>query len=318
MKNKKFLKIGAAVLLSGVLLMATALSGYASDNAYEQLKALLREEQVQHSNLTIHMDLGISDNGTQVFRATGGFKADKDAENMSGQLQVTANEDEKVIDFYQKDDTVLFHLAGSENWYQTTSPEKNSDDEYGTRKRFNKDDMKDNQQLREALMDTMMGDLKDQVLLTESNGLRTFALTLDKSNMPVLIQTAFSVSNRDCETEVPEAFDMANLPTELQDVISDMKNYHNLIDISGEKTLEKIMISLTVDQQNQPQAMDLSTSISGIGKDGSAHVYEMNCSMVLSDLNTTVPDEANINTATIIKVDSTQFENRRNRPMMRR
>ena len=310
MNNKKYLSVGVAVLLSGVLLIATALTGSAASNAYDQFKMLLREDHAQFTNMTVAMNMSISDNGKAVLNVVGDVKADKDAKNMSGQFQISGKGDEKTFEVYRSDDAVLLHFAGSENWYQPASLKEYSDDEIENYGRFGKEPMKDNEKLRDMLMDTLMGDLKDQVILDESNGLRTFSLTLDQGNMPVLIQTVFSAgSEMHGGTKTMDVLAIANLPVELQEVITDMMVYHDLVDISGERTLKEIKVSLTVDQNNQPVAMALSTSFSGLAKDGSAHDYAVNFEMNLSDLNTTVPDEADVNPSSIITIDSTQFEN---------
>lgn len=312
MKNKKYLQIGIAVMLSGVLLFAVALTGNAANNGYEQLKMLLREEPVQMNNMTVHMDMKLSDNGTAVLQAAGDVKADKTAKKMSGQFQVSGKAGEKAIEVYKNGDAALFRLAGSTNWYQVTSPESGAGDNEKFNSRFEGDVTKGDTQVREAFMDTLMGNLKDQVELEESNGLRTFSLSLDKGNMPVLVQTVFSAASMHKEANAPETCDLTNLPAELQNTFGDMKEYKNLVNLSGDRVLEKIKVSLTVDQKNQPQVMEFSAAFSGTAKDGTAHTYDLNCKMSLSDLNTTIPDEAKADPSSVTKIDTTQFDNTRN------
>ena len=308
MKKQNYLKIGIAVLLSGVLLFAIALTGNAAGNGYEQLKMLLNEEPVQLSSSSIHTDLSISDNGTSVLQAAGDIKADMISKNMSGQFNIAGAAGAKSFEVFQKGDTVLFHLTGSENWYQTIRTENDRYDGETARGQYASQDRKSNRQLRDAVLDVLMGDLKDQVTLDEANGLRTFSLTMDKSNMPLLIQTAFSAGKMHSGVNDQPAFDMANLPAELKAAADDMMVYRNLIDISGERTLEKIKISLTVDQNNQPQAIELSTNFSGVSEDGTAHAYEINCKAALSGINATVPDEAKADPSVITTIDASRFE----------
>lgn len=311
MNNKKYLKIGAAVLLSGILLITAVLTSYASSNAYEEFKRLMREEHVQVDSMTLKMDMVTTDNGETVFRAEGNMKADRDAESTSGQFQISMKGEEKDFEVYRNDDTTLFRLNGSENWYQTTSTESFSDNEDQIPRYIHREDMNNNRQLHETLMDAMIGDLKDQITLVEANGLRTFSLTLDKGNMPVLVQTIFSAADMHDDIKPHDDAVIANLPAELRNEISDMMDNHDLVDISSNKLIEKVKVSLTIDEKNQPQNMDLSMEFSGNAKDGTAHVIEVNCSLALSDINTTVPDEVNVDPSLITIIETEQFENRR-------
>ncbi len=312
MKNRKYLKIGAVVLLSVILLVTAVLTSYASNNAYGELKMLMREyraERVEIDSMTLHMEMDITDNGENVLRFTGDIKTADDKKNKSGQFQVTKQGVENVFEVYSKNDTVLFHLNGSENWYQTTSAENCSYDEDQFSRRRGTEDMNDNQQLQESLMDAIMGDLKDQIALVESNGLRTFSLTLDKSNMPVLVQTLFSIAEFRDDTRHQDDAVMLNLPEELQDEIGGMMDCEDLAEITSNRVLEVINISLSVDEKNQPKNIDLSMRFSGTAKDGTAHVIEVDCSVALSNINTTVPDEVNVDPSSITIIETEQFEN---------
>lgn len=310
MKNKKLLTAGTAVLLSGVLLAATALTGNAATNAYEQFKTLLSQDHAKVDNMTLHMNMTISDNNAAVLNAIADMKADTE-KKMSGQFQISGAGEEKSFEVYGKDGTMLFHQTGSENWYQAAHQNEDSEDaDKDLERRFSRPDMKDHEELREMFLDAMMGDLKDQVTLSESNGLRTFSLTLDEGNMPVLVKTAFSLGSRTHgDKKALDTVAVASLPQELQNVVADMAEYHKLIEISGERTLERVTIALTVDENNQPQAMAFTTNFSGVAEDGSAHDYEINCSLTLSDLNTTIVSEADVDPSAITTIDSALFEN---------
>lgn len=319
MKNKKLLPVGIAVLLSGILLVATALTGNAASNAYEQFKELLHQDPVQFENATVGVNIDISDNGEKILHLGGSVKADKDSTNMSGKFELSGKGPEKAFEVYGNKDDVLLHVEGSENWYQAANHKSEADEEEGPRGHFGDKDWNDGKNLRDALLDTLMGDLKDQVKLAEADGLRTFSLTLDKGNMPILLQTAFSAAGEvHKEAELSTVCDLTGLPEELQDVIADMAAYRNLIDISGERTLEKIVISLTVDRDNQPKMFELTTSFSGISKDGGKHNYEINGFVALSNVNETTIDTVNVDPSSIITIDTSKFENIRDNRRMHR
>jgi hypothetical protein len=304
MKKKKYLAIGAAVLLSGLLLFSMALTSYASGNAYEQLKLLLDEEPADIGNMTVHMDMSVTDNGVTAVNTTGDIKTDKNIGNTSGKIKVSGKSEEKVINFFSDENAVLFNVEGSENWYRTEAQDRNfrRDNE----KRFDSQNP-DMQKLRGAIMDALMGDLKDQVTLEESNGQRTFSLELDKDNMPLLVETAFNASGMQKKADLPDAAGIANLPAELQELVKDLADYHKDVDISGEKQLERVSVKLTVGQDNKPVGAELSTAFSGMSSDGSTHNFVVSFKAAMSDLNTTVPDQAGIDPSKAITIDSAQF-----------
>jgi hypothetical protein len=302
--KKKYLAIGAAVLLSGLLLVSMTLTSYASGNAYEQLKQPLSEEPAEIGSMTVHMDMSVTDNGVTAMSTTGDIKADKAAEKTSGQVKISGKSEEKVINFFSADNAVLFNVEGSENWYRTEGREGNF--RRDSENRINSVNA-DAQKLRGMLMDALMGDLKDQVSLEESNGLRTFSLELNKDNMPLLVQTAFNAGGMHNKADLPDAAAISNLPAELQGLVSDLANYHKDVDISGEKELEGINVKLTVDQDNKPVGAELSVAFSGMSVDGSKHNFVTSFKAAMSDLNTTVPDQAGIDPSKAITVDASQF-----------
>lgn len=304
MKKRKYMAIGAAVLLSGLLLFSMALTSYASGNAYEQLKQLLDERPADNGNMTVHMDISVTDNGVTAMSTTGDIKTDKATENTSGQIKVSGKSEEKLINFFSAENSVLFNMEGSENWYRTEARDRNL--RRDPEKRFDSQNP-DMQKLRGAIMDALMGDLKDQVTLEESNGLRTFSLELDKNNMPLIVETAFNASGMRNKADLPDTAGITKLPEELQELVKDLADYHKDVEISGEKELDSISIKLTVDQDNKPVGAELSTAFSGKSTDGNTHSFVVSFKAAMSDMNTTVPDQPGIDPSKAITIDPAQF-----------
>lgn len=309
MKNKKFLTIIAVVVMSGVLLTAGAMAANTSGSAYEQFKSLLDQDQERFENATVDVSMDVSDNGEAVIALDGSMKINTSSNNMSGTFQ-TSGKTAKSFEVYKDNDDILLHLAGSENWYKTTNKNEYSADEEEFSRGFGRDrreNFKQNKQMKDALLDTIMGDYKDQVSMTESNGLRTFSLSLDEGNMPILLQTAFQMSDMrgDKECETPANFDL--LPQELQDAFADMKNCEYDVELVDKK-LKNMEISITVDQQNRPVEMGMSMKCSGNDAEGVEHIMDIDFSMTLSDVGATVVDEANPDAASVTTIDSAAFE----------
>ncbi len=309
MKNKKFLVIIAAVVMSGMLLTAGAMAANPEGSAYEQFKSLLDQDYESIQNATVNMSMAVSDNNETVIALDGSMKVDEGNKKMSGTFQTSAKTT-KSFEIYSDNEDVLLHLTGSENWYKTTHKDEYTEDGEEYRSGFGHDrrgNPGENKQMKDALLDTIMGDYKNQINMTESNGQRTFSLSFDQGNMPILLQTAFQMSDKqdDKECEAPENLSM--LPQELQDAFADMKDCEYDIELVDKK-LESLEVSLTVDQQNRPAAMSISVNCSGTDTQGVAHALDVDMSMSFSDVGTTVVDEANPDAASVTTIDSKVFE----------
>lgn len=306
MKNKKFLTIGAAVLLSGVLLLTSALTGNAAGNAYEQLKMLLSEKHEQITNATVQLNMSLTDNGMEVFKVEGKVKVDHESDKASGRILFADESVTKSFDVFHSNNEALFRLTGSENWYRIQR-DKELEDRMESRHQRGSSPMKENAQVRDMLLDTLMGDYKDQVSLVESNGLRTFSLTLDENNMPVLLQTLFSADGIHRGERFQEACDLTVLPEELQNLCLEMKDHRHGLELENRK-LKSIVLSFSVNEQNHPVGMKLAIDFSGTDTDGNGHDCSMSLNATLSDLGTTVPDEADADPASITTVDTAHMK----------
>lgn len=307
MKNKKFLTIIAVVVMSGLLLTAGAMAANPAGSAYEQFKSLLDQDHERIKNATLDMSMAVVDNGDSVIDLDGSMKMETGRNKMSGSFQLSGKTT-KSFDIYKDNEDVLFHLTGSENWYKATRKEGSEDAEKFRRDfgRDRKENFGENKQLKEALLDAIIGDYKDQINMTESDGLRTLSLSLDEGNMPVLLQTAFQMSDMRENKECEDLEKLSLLPQELQDAFADMKNCEYDVELVDKK-LEGMEISITVDQQNQPVEMGMSMECSGTDINGAEHVLDIDFSMKLSSVGTTVVDEANPDPASVTTIDSEEI-----------
>jgi hypothetical protein len=304
MKNKKFLTIIAVVVISGLLLTAGAMAANPAGSAYEQFKSLLDQDHENIGNATVNVSMSVTDNGESVAALDGSMKVDEQSNKMSGILQISGKT-EKSFEIYKDNDDVLLHLAGSENWYKAVQKDEESEDKEEFGRRFGRDrrnDAGENKQLREAFLDAVMGDYKDQVRMTESNGLRTFSLSFDEGNIPLLLQTVFQLSDKHNEKEDAAPEDMSHLPQELQDAFTDLKNCEYDVEFVDKK-LERIEISITVDKQNELKAMGISMSCSGTDAEGADHYLDVDFSMEISEVGTTITDEADPDPVKITTID---------------
>lgn len=308
MKNKRFYTIIAVVVMSFVLLSVGAMAANRAGSAYEQFKSVIDQDHESIENATVNMSMAVSDNGEAVIALDGSMKLDKAGKKMSGSFQ-TSGKASKSFELYKNNDDMFLHLTGSENWYKMTQKDEHSENEEKSRcdfERERRENADENKRLVDALLDTIMGDYKEQINMTESNGQRTFSLSLSEGNMPILLQTVFQMSDKHEGIECEDSENLSLLPQELQDAINDMKMCEYDVELINKK-LERIEISITVDQKNNPIGMSMSMNCSGTDVQGTYHALNIDFSMEFSDVGTTMIDEANPDTASITVIDNDAF-----------
>lgn len=313
MKNKKFLTIIAAVVLSGMLLTAGALAANPAGSAYEQFKQLLNGDQVRIDNASVDVSMSVTDNRQLVLALYGNMKRDSVSDRMSGTFNITGKEKTESLEVYCNSEEVLFRLAGSDNWYRTTHGNGWREEERV--RRYGRDaegwDGKD-KQLRDVLFDTVMGDYRDQFSVTESNGFRTFTLSFDEGNMPILLQAFFQLSDSGINYEIRDEYDendnLDDLPQELRDALSRLKEQDHDIELV-EKKLKSLEMTFTVDQQDRFTGIGIATVCTGKDAEGTVHELEIDLSVSLTDIGTTVADEANPDPASVTVIENDIFMN---------
>ncbi len=313
MKNKKLWIVGTALGLSTVMLATVAFAGTGATTGYDALKTLMLSQKttVEAKNATMDMNVTVSEQGKSLLNLQASVKTD--SETGSGTLNVTGANVDRTMNLYQTGTSAYMNLAGSDTWFLVKEDANNRmESRMGdqTDDRMNghpgmygmKDGMPANPdaaKFGELFLDTAMGDLKQEVVMTESNGNKTFSLKMDQSNMPELLKAALALganahrNGMDGQTCTPEE-SLAKLgnpvaEAQLKALIPELKSLKDAVDLKDNITVESIDLAFTVDAANQPTSAKTSVVVSGNATDGTAHTYVVDMSMNLSNIGTTVP-----------------------------
>ncbi len=316
MKNKKGWIIGSAMGLSIVLLATVAFAGTAATSGYDALKAQMRTRpMVEVKNATVDMAVSVTEDGKSVLNVNAVMKMDEAEERMSGTVVVKGSDVDRTMTIFHTDTTGYLNVSGSDIWFQTDRT-----DETGMggrmphghgmrggmrndmRTGFHADGAMDPDAMKfgEAFLDTVMGDLKNAVVLTENGGEKTFSLKIDQSNMPELMKAGLAIgaSHRQSRGDAEICFsnkafaDLGNPVAEaqLKELLPEMKALHETIHLTDNVTIGSIDFSFTVDADNQPVFGNTTVVVSGDSADGTAHTYTVDFAMTFSDIGSTVPD----------------------------
>jgi hypothetical protein len=324
MKNKKAWIIGTAMGLSTVMLATVAFAGTSATSGYDALKAAMRTQHaVEVRNATVDFDVSVSEGAQSLVNVNAAMKMDSEARQMSGVVTVKGAGVDRTITTYQTENTGYLNVSGSETWFQTDRTEMNGSDArmngrmggtHGMRgdSRFEgqyhmgagmpmMNGMDPNaEKFAETFLDTLMGDLKQAVVLTENGTEKTFSLKIDQSNMPELMKAALALGassrmeERDAAPNLTEE-KMARIgnpaaEAQMKALLPEMTRLHDAIDLTDNVTVDSIDMSVTVDADNQPVSGKTTVVVSGDAADGTAHTYTVDMAFRFSAVGSTVPD----------------------------
>lgn len=323
MRNKKAWIMGTAMGLSMVLLATVAFAGTSATSGYDALKAVMRTRNTAEvKNATVDFDVSVSEGGQPLMQVGAVVKMDADSRQMSGVVHVNGAGVDRTLTTYQTEDTGYLNISGSDTWFQTDRTVQTGTDVAGRHRMGGTPDMRnarfDREYARhsgmgmldgadpnevkfvEAFLDTIMGDLKHAVVLTEEGTEKTFFLKIDQSNMPELMKAALALGASSRPEEVDtvsvlseEEFSKIGNPAaeaQLKALLPDMLRLHDAIDLTDNVTLETIDLSMTVNADNQPVSGKTTVVVSGYAADGTAHTYSVEMSFASRDVGSTVPD----------------------------
>lgn len=308
MKNKKAWIIGTAMGLSAVMLGTVAFAGTSATSGYDALKALMRTHNtVEAKNATVDLSVSVTEKGQSLVNVNGLVKMDSEAQRMSGVVTVKSADVDRTITTYQTGTTGYLNVSGIDTWFQTDKTDVDGMSGMHGNARFEErfdgrtmDADPNAEKFAETFLDTIMGDLKNAVILTENGTERTFSLKIDQSNMPELMKAALALgaSHRpgDADTEPSlseEEFAKIGNPVaeaQLKALLPEMMQLHDAIDLADNVNVESINMAFTVDADNQPVSGNTTLIVSGNAADGTARTYTVDISMSYMDFGSTVPD----------------------------
>lgn len=287
--NKNFSRTCIGLAVGGSLLVTSTVMGMASGpTGYEALKAAVKNSD-KIKNATFSVSGSLIDNNKEFMKLDSTLKVEQD-ELVSGKIFIDTDKLDKNYTFFASESNVIFKDDNSEVYNRITSTEK-ANVKVKVKKSHSKE--YENPQMEaicESIMDTLVGDLKNQVTLTDANdGNKQIGINLDKNEIPALFNLMLNVKpDEECTAE----FDTNNKIHELLGI--------NPVDFKSPKLTsnvqaEEIDVKILIDENNVIEGMDLEFEVTGNDAQNQLHRQELKLSFDISGINSTTADVIDLN-----------------------
>lgn len=261
------------IVLAVLLLTMAAFAGTNANSAYKDFKMLFKENKATDQRGSADIALQLTDNGQTVFSAAGTVVGDKLSKVVSGNFNVVIDEQSKALQFYGEDGK-LYLLDQADNAVYIGQKSQGRCD-----KMSEHDDERDFDQHSEAIVDYFLKDIqKDFEYVEDQDGSTDIALTIDKAEMPVIINALFAKAAEDKggehEMEVSNS-ELANYP--LVNFFKQLKDRQPaLVD---DVAVSQIYVLFDRDQANDFAGISVRLEMTGNDDNGAAHTVVLSAKM---------------------------------------
>ncbi|WP_028552664.1 hypothetical protein [Paenibacillus sp. UNC451MF] len=302
--KKKWLMLGSAVGISGVVMITTGLSAMASTSGYDTYKAAFKNTKTIQ-NVSVQAQSVLQDNGNELTSANGTFKLSPQNHLASGSVTVKGSGAEQSLLFYKQADGTVVKPSGTDVYYVRQE---------GKEKNWNTNKIQDHEvmsQQVETVIDALVGNLKDYVTVdNKADGTKQVAVELTNSQIPAVVNAIAPIAikqatsghkwgkeNKSDTPTKPIPFDEHTLNANVPQLTQDIK-------------IDKVAIKADINADNYIEHQQADVTVSGKDASGTAHVLTLHLNADLSNYNNTTPDTVDL---TGKQVQSLKQDNRQNR-----
>lgn len=287
MKTKKITVIS---LILGICTFATAaFANSRTSNGYDVFKNSIKNI-IGLENYTLNTQIVFNSDDDEFFKVTA-------AEEYNGESQTYySNETESYPIEYSENNYSYTVYSTPDVHYTVTNGDVSKYDGIfftGTLSRFDKSDKTTNNIIRfgELFADTMVGDLKNNFTLIDSNDeSSTYEIKLSSIQIPEIVNAGFSIIFSQLEEDNPAYYSYSE---------SDFE--HKLSEVGAEPTVTDASLIFTVDNKGFLTNCTAQGTLSGNG-----HKLSTVMDFSLSDIGTTVPKT--ISEEDMIKANNTNID----------
>ncbi len=295
--NKKLAMIGAGVVAGSVLLMSSVYAGVGSAPGYEAYKTAIKKT-ASIDNVTRSVKVSVEDNGLQLFQAASAMKSSDDA--FSGFVEIRLPDEEtQDLRFYRQDGKQIVKSSESDV-YRILKP---GDEAHG-RFKTSGDEAKfhDSGFAKEAekVIDTLVGNLKNDVVLNKDGDNQKISLSLEGSRIPALANAIGSLlvkASGSDRVEEPKA--SADNPLGID--LRGLKD--SLPELTEEIRIDSVTLTADVNADGLIAKQTAELRISGKDAEGSRHEAAVKLEAELSDYGATTPDTVDLTGKPTVEVN---------------
>jgi hypothetical protein len=298
--NKNFSRTCIGLAVGGSLLVTSTVMGMASGpTGYEALKAVVKNSD-KIKNATFSVSGSLIDNNKEFMKLDSTLKVEQD-ELVSGEILIDTDKLDKSYTFFASKNNMIFKDDNSDVYNRITSTEKAK---VKVKKSHSKE--YENPQMEaicESIMDTLVGDLKNQVTLTDADdGKKQIGINLDKSEIPALFNLMLNVKH---DEEVTDEFDTNN---KIHEILGINPIDFESPDLTSNVQAEEIDVKILIGENNIIEGMDLEFEVTGNDAQNQMHRQELKLSFDISGINSTTADVIDLNGKEVQEISSEDFD----------
>ncbi|TYP79175.1 hypothetical protein [Paenibacillus methanolicus] len=282
---KKKWMIGTGIGVGAVMLLASGLAASAGTSGYEAYKDAWKQSG-EMTSIAGAASFRLTDNGASLFDASTTFKGDMATQAGSANVRMTSGKESHTLNVYHQDgQTVL--KKGDSDVYQVV--EKDGEDGAEKTERADHAMHGKHAELAENVIDTLVGQLRQQVTLTEGqNGGKQVALHLNSAQIPAPVQaigsfliTAASSHEEEKNEGTTDAGTVHDLDVDLPELVDDVR-------------VTAINLDANIDKDNYISAQTAEIVVTGKDASGKTHELKAELDMSVTDRDQVVPDRVDL------------------------
>ncbi|WP_019637733.1 hypothetical protein [Paenibacillus fonticola] len=321
-KKSKVLMIGASVAAASIFTV-TAFASTPDTGGYEAFKEVLKSNLMSEQTIesaTVNGNFAVTLNGETVLEADGStkFKAAGDTQSVSGDFDFTLMGIERSGSMYSSDDDTAYLVDRTHGLdYRVINLDGEHAGKHHEWKEEGDFDHRPMNKAEEALLDFMVGDLKDNFsVVNHTDDSKTISVDVSKEEVPLAVRLLMDVASANDREKHPNASEVTTEWEGLKQIpffqgLETANLEEQLPELTEEVAIEHLRLQLTVDADNRLQGVEGKLEVSGKDKAGVTHRVKMEGEGGISGINATTPEVYNPAGKSIETIDAQALEGRK-------
>ncbi len=287
--KKKYGWMGLGIAVSSVLLISSVYAGVGDYAGYEAYKSAIKETSKVQS-ATANVNVTVKDNDQTIISLKSTVKSDSNTDVSSATLELTGGSMVQSAQMYQQEDQHVLKLSNSDV-YNIIASDEYEGDRWKGHTQINSAQHDESFLEVENLIDSLVGNLRSQVLLSDTdNSGQEITMELKGSQIPTLVNTVGSLIIKHSGQNIAENTTQEHPITEWMntDFVNDMPK------LVSEISIHSITLKANIDQNNFITSQDASFVVYGTDAAGVDHEVMFSIEADFSDYNDTTPDQIDL------------------------
>lgn len=280
--NKNLFRTCIGLAVGGSLLITSTVMGMTSGpTGYEALKMAVKNSD-SVKNATFTMSGTLIDNNEELMKLSSEIKVEQE-QLVSGSVLIDTNDLDRNYIFSVNDKTMVFKHDASDVYNKIICTQEENE----TEKEHYEFENPQMDAICESILDTLVGDLKNQVTLKNiGDDRKQISINLDKNEIPTLFNLILNLNagqneerNVECEksNKVAEIFGLNPKVFEFPELISSIQT-------------EEVNVEIIIDKDSRIKEMDLALEVYGNDEQNNIHNQKLQIGFEVSEINSTTSD----------------------------